>query len=58
VAVVHQPVNDKARTAFTAILADPITHKGTPPALQGAQADADLNAGAQQAGVSVIRVSD
>ena len=35
-----QPVNDMARTAFTAILAVPITHKGTPPALEGAQADA------------------
>jgi len=31
-----QPVNDQARTAFTAVLAVPITQKGLLPAFEGA----------------------
>jgi hypothetical protein len=53
-----QPGNDQARTAFTAVHTVPITTKGLPPAFEGAQADADLNAGAHQAGASGIRLAD
>jgi hypothetical protein len=38
----------RRRTAFTAIHAVPITTKGLSPAFEGAQADADLTAGAGQ----------
>ena len=51
-------VSDIAGAAFTAILAVPITQKGLPPAFEGAQADADLIAGAHQADASGIRLAD
>jgi hypothetical protein len=36
----------QARTTFTAVLAVPITPKGTPPAFEGAQGNAEFTAGA------------
>jgi len=53
-----QPVNDIARTAFTAVLAAPITQKGLPPAFEGSQVDADLTVGTHQAGATGIRLAD
>ncbi len=41
-----QPVQDQAWTAFAAIVA--ITRRSLPPALEGAQANADLSAGNDQ----------
>jgi hypothetical protein len=43
-----QLVRDQAWTAFTAIVTTAITDQGLPPALEGAQADADLAAGAER----------
>ena len=45
-------------TSFTAVLTIPITNKGLSPALERAQADADLSAGAYQASASIIRLAD
>jgi hypothetical protein len=53
-----QAVSDMAGAAFTAVLAVPITTKGLAPAFEGAQANADLTAGAHQAGASGIRLAD
>ena len=51
-------MRDEARTAFTAVHAVPITQKGLPPAFEGAQADANLTAGAHQASASDIGLAD
>ena len=51
-------MRNQARTAFTAVLAVPITPKGTPPAFEGAQANAEFTAGANQSGASGIRLDD
>ena len=51
-------MNDQAWTAFTAILAVPITQEGLPPAFEGAQADADHTAGPHQAGARSIGLSN
>jgi len=43
-------------TSFTAVLTVPIMNKGLSPALERAQTDADLTAGANQASASIIRL--
>jgi hypothetical protein len=53
-----QSVGDQAGTAFTAIVAATITEAGLPPALEGAQRDPDLAAGAEQACTSGMRLAD
>ncbi|WP_457767800.1 hypothetical protein [Cyanobium sp. ULC084] len=47
-----------AGAAFTAVLTFPITQEGTPPALEGAQGNADFAAGPHQAGARSIRLAD
>jgi len=51
-------VRDQAVTAFTTIVTTAITDQVLAPALEGAQADADLSAGADQACTSGIRLAD
>jgi hypothetical protein len=51
-------MRNQARTAFTAVLTVPITPKGTPPAFDGAQGNAEFTAGAHQPGASSIRPDD
>jgi len=51
-------MRNQARTAFTAVLAVPITPKGTPPGLEGAQGNAELTAGAHKPGASGFRPDD
>ena len=51
-------MQDQTGTPFTAIHAIPITNKGLSPELEGAQADADLAAGADHARTSGIRLAD
>jgi hypothetical protein len=51
-------MRNQARTAFTAVLAVPITTKGTPPAFDGAQGNAEFTAGPHQFGASGIRLDD
>jgi hypothetical protein len=53
-----QPVQDTAWTAFTTIVTNAITEHGLPPALEGAQTDADLAAGADQARTSGMSLVD
>jgi hypothetical protein len=53
-----QAMRNQASTAFTAVLAVPITRKGTPPAFEGAQGNAEFTAGANQSGASGIRLDD
>ena len=53
-----QLVRDQAWTAFTMILTIAITAQGLPPALEGAQAYADLSAGAEQACTRGMRLAD
>jgi hypothetical protein len=49
-------MRNQARTAFTAFLTVPITPKGTPPAFERAQGNAEFTAGANQLGASGIRL--
>jgi hypothetical protein len=53
-----EPMGDMTITTFTAIVAVTITRKGLPPALERAQTDADLMAGANQASAGIIRLAD
>jgi hypothetical protein len=53
-----EPMGDMTITTFTAIVAVTITRKGLPPALERAQTDADLTAGANQASAGIIRLAD
>jgi hypothetical protein len=50
-------MRDQARTAFAAVLAVPITPKGTPPAFEG-DGDGEFTTGAHQPGASGIRLDD
>ena len=49
-----KPIGDMTITAFTGVLTVPITNKVLSPALERAQTDADLTAGANQARGSII----
>ena len=51
-------MGNMAAAALTAILTVPITQKALAPALEGAQADADLAAGADQARTSGMGLVD
>ena len=53
-----QLVRDQAVTAFTTIVTTAITDQVLAPALEGAQADADLTAGTHQPGASGLRLAD
>jgi len=53
-----QAMRNQTRTTFTAVLAVPVTPKGTPPAFKGSQGNADFTAGANQSGASGIRFDD
>jgi hypothetical protein len=53
-----QFVRDQAWTAFAAIVTTAITDQGFPPALESAQADADLTAGTDQACTSGMGLAD
>ncbi len=53
-----QLVRDQAWTAFTTIVTTAITDQGLPPALEGAQREADLAAGAHQAGAGPMGLAD
>jgi hypothetical protein len=53
-----QLVRDQAWTAFTAIVTVPISCQGLPTAFEGAHADADLAAGAQQTCTSGMGLTD
>jgi hypothetical protein len=51
-------MRDQAWTAFTTIVTTAITDQDLPPALEGAQADADLAAGTDQACGSSMRLAE
>jgi hypothetical protein len=51
-------VRDQAGSAFPAIVAVTITHKGLPPPFERAQADTDLAAGTHQARASGMGLTD
>jgi hypothetical protein len=51
-------MRNQARTAFTAVLAVPVTPKGAPPSFEGKQGNAEFTAGAHQPGASSIRLDD
>jgi hypothetical protein len=53
-----EAVRDQAWAAFAAIVTIAITDQGLPPALESAQADADLAAGADQARTRCMSLSD
>ena len=53
-----QLVRDQAWTAFATIVTTAISEQGLPPALEGAQAGANLAAGAEQACTSGMRLAD
>jgi len=53
-----QLVQDTAWTAFTTIVTNAITDHSLPPALEGAQADADFAASAYQACTSGMGLAD
>jgi hypothetical protein len=53
-----QSVQHTAWTAFTTIVTNAITEHGLPPALEGAQTDADLAKGADQARTSGMSLVD
>ena len=50
--LIAQLVREQAWTAFTTIVTKAITEHGLPPAIEGAQADANLAAGADQSRTS------
>ena len=54
----REAMGNMAAAALTAILTVPITQKALAPALEGAQADADLAAGADQARTSGMGLAD
>ena len=53
-----QPVQNTAWNAFATIVTNAITDHSLPPALEGAQADIDIGAGADQANTSSMRLTD
>jgi hypothetical protein len=53
-----QVVSDRAGIALTAVLTVPITQKGSLPAFEDAQADADLTVGDNQTSTSIYRNPD
>jgi hypothetical protein len=53
-----QAMGDMAGAASTAVLADPFTQEALPPALEGAQGNADLPAGSVEGGAAGLGLTD